>query len=124
MKPDEDTVRIRQILSAFPEADAIDHDPHTAFKVRGKNYAWHTVNEHGDGRVALIVKMVRGENEALVASDATRYFLPKYVAKSGYVGVYLDLGAIDWDEIEELAVDAYLLSAPKTLARRVEAERG
>jgi hypothetical protein len=124
MKPDKNTARLRKIVAAFPEAEMIPHGEHAAFKVRGKNYAWHTVDEHGDGRVALVVKMVRGENELLVASDPTRYFLPRYVANHGYVGVYLDLGTIDWDEVDELAEDAYLLTAPKTLARRLEAERG
>ena len=82
---------------------------------------WHTVDEHGDGRIALIVKAERGENAALVSSDPARFFMPKYVAHQGYVGVYLDTGAVDWDEIRELVTDAYRLAAPKTLVKQLDA---
>ena len=78
--------------------------------------AWHTVDHHGDGRVELHVRMGRGENEALVATDAEAYFLPAYVARHGYVGVFLDRPDVDWDEIDELVVEAYRLVAPATCA--------
>ena len=73
--------------------------------------AWHTVDHHGDGRVSLSVKAPRGENTALAAADPARYFLPPYVARYGYVGVYLDTDAVDWDEVAELLVESYRLSA-------------
>jgi hypothetical protein len=63
--------------------------------------------------------MARGENEALVATDAEAYFLPPYVARHGYVGVYLDRPAVDWDEIDELLTDAYRLVAPASLRRQL-----
>ena len=70
--------------------------------VRGKTMAWHTVNEHGDGRTALTVRAQAGENELLATSEPERYFLPRYVARYGYVGIYLDVADIDWDEIRRL----------------------
>ena len=42
------------------------------------------------------------------------------MAHHGYVGVYLDTGNVDWDEIRELITDAYRLAAPKKLAKLVE----
>jgi hypothetical protein len=55
-----------------------------------------------------------------VAADPARFFLPRYVAHHGYVGVHLDVGEVDWDEVRELVVDAYRLVAPRALARQVE----
>jgi hypothetical protein len=52
---------------------------------------------------------------ALIAMDPEKFFRPAYVAQHGYVGVYLDTGAVDWDEVSEL-IDAYRLAAPKKLA--------
>ena len=59
-----------------------------------------------------------GENSALVASDPEAYFLPPYVARHGYVGVYLDRPGVDCEEIDELVVDAYRLVAPASLRAR------
>jgi hypothetical protein len=39
----------------------------------------------------------------------------------GWVGLGLDRPALDWTEIEDLAVESYLLVAPKRLARAVAA---
>ena len=69
-------------------------------------------------------KAAHGDNQAMVASDPTRLFLPKYMAHHGWVGLYLDLGTVDWTEVEELVTDAYLLTAPKTLARNVARSPG
>jgi hypothetical protein len=37
----------------------------------------------------------------------------------GWVGLRLDLPGIDWDEAEGLAVESYVLVAPKRLAASV-----
>jgi hypothetical protein len=80
------------------------------------------VNEHGSGRIALIVRAAPKENEELVASDPERFELPKYVARHGYVSYFLDLPkrAVDWDEVTELVRDSYRLVAPKRLARELD----
>jgi hypothetical protein len=108
--------RVRQICATLPEC-VVEGDQHHKLSVRGKTVGWHTVDHHGDGRVALTVKAARGDNAALVASDPTKFFMPPYVAHHGYVGVYLDDGAVDWDEVRELVLDAYRLAAPKALAK-------
>ena len=53
----------------------------------------------------------------LVAADPKKFFMPSYVAQHGYMGMYLDVGKVDWKEVEEFIVDAYRLVAPKTLAK-------
>ena len=84
--------RVTAICLALPEVTVDDgHHPHRGFKVAGKNLGWFTVNEHGSGRIALVVRAEAKENEALVASDPERFELPKYVARHGYVSYFLDL---------------------------------
>ena len=90
--------------------------------VNKKNFAWFTVNEHGDGRVALGVRAAGRENEELVASDPQRFGLPKYVARHGWVNYYLDLAdhPVAWVEVAELVRDSYRLQAPKRLTKLLD----
>jgi hypothetical protein len=109
---------IRRICAALPEC-VVEGDQHHRLSVRGKTIGWHTVDHHGDGRVSLTLKAIRGENVALVASDPTTFFMPPYVAHHGYIGIYLDHRDVDWVEIREFITDAYRLAAPKKLAALV-----
>ena len=104
---------------ALPEVTQAG-DQHAAFLVRGRTFVYHLVDHHGDGRIALNLKVAAGENEALVASDPERYFIPAYVGPRGWVGLDLEAVAPDWDEVRALVVGSYKLIAPKTLARQVE----
>jgi hypothetical protein len=99
---------------------SVDGDQHHRLSVRGRTIGWYTVDHHGDGRVAVTLKAAKGESSALVSSDPKRFFMPPYVAHHGYVGVYLDIDDVDWDEIRELITDAYRLAAPKTLVKLVD----
>jgi hypothetical protein len=118
MRRDKTIEQVRRICNDLPEC-VLEGDQHHKLSVRGKTMGWHTVDHHGDGRVALTLKAARGENAELVASDPARFFMPPYMAHHGYVGVYLDAGAVDWEEIRELVTEAYRLAAPKRLARLV-----
>jgi hypothetical protein len=111
--------RIEEICARLPEC-TVEGDRHHEIAVRGKTMAWHTVDHHGDGRISLQVRVARGENEMLVAADPDTYFLPPYVARHGYVGMYLDR-QVDWGEIDDLLVGAYRLVAPKSLVRQLPA---
>ncbi len=118
--PATDTIgRVRRICTDLPEC-RMDGDQHQKLSVRGKTMGWHTVDHHGDGRIALTLKAARGENIQLVASDPHKFFMPSYVAHHGYVGVYLDTAEVEWEEIRELIVDAYRLAAPKALIKLIE----
>ncbi len=110
--------RIRTICRTLPECE-IEGSQHHKLSVRGKTVGWHTVDHHGDGRVSLTVRAPKGENRELVASDPQKFFMPSYVAQHGYIGVYLDTGGVDWDEIRELITEAYRLVAPKSLVKRL-----
>src|SRR3712207_2980555 len=110
--------RIRRICAELPEVELTSRTgQHHKLEVRGKTLGYHTVDHHGDGRVSLSVKARKGENVGYVEADPVRYFLPQYLAHHGYVGVHLDVKKVDWKEIRELIIEAYRLTAPKTLVK-------
>ncbi len=110
---------VRKICSNLPEC-TVEGNQHHKLSVCGKTMGWHTVDHHGDGRVSLTIKAVKGENAGLVASDPEKFFMPPYMAHHGYVGIYLDTGDVDWDEVAEFIVDAYRLAAPKSLVKLLD----
>lgn len=110
--------RLAGICRGLPECEIVG-DQHHKLTVAGKTMGWHAVDHHGDGRISLSLRAPSGENEALVASDPDKFFMPPYVARHGYVGVYLDRPKLDWDEVRELVIDAYILAAPKRLSKLI-----
>jgi hypothetical protein len=116
---DDPRARLIAICRALPEVTARG-DQHVTFQVRNKTFAYYLEDHHGDGRVALCCKAAPGEQQALVAADPARYYRPAYLGARGWVAVRLDTGDVDWDEVAELAVDAYRLTAPKRLLAQVD----
>ncbi len=39
-----------------------------------------------------------------------------------WLGVYLDVGDLDWDEIGEIVIEAYRVIAPPTLVARISGD--
>jgi len=111
--------RLIAICRAFPEVTA-SGDQHVTFQVRGRTFAYYLEDHHGDGRVALCCKAAPGEQQALVEADPARYYKPAYLGARGWVAVRLDLDDVDWDEVAELALDAYRRTAPKRLLALVD----
>ena len=69
------------------------------------------------------VKAAAGNQDLMVRAAPERFFVPPYVGKSGWVGVFLD-EAPDWPEVAELLRDAWRLTAPKRLLARHEPPTG
>ncbi|MBI5949755.1 MAG: MmcQ/YjbR family DNA-binding protein [Chloroflexi bacterium] len=116
MSGDDALARLREVCLAFPEAEErAEYPPHAVFRVRGKTFAWYLENHHGDGRIAVAVKAPPGAQETLLAADPARFFFPPYLGPNGWVGLRLDTGAVDWDEVAFLAEQSYRLFAPKRL---------
>ncbi len=113
--PDDPLDQLRALCLAFPEAtekEAWGNVP--TFRVRDKIFAQYETNRRGDGRVSLWCKAPPGLQGALVDSAPDRYFVPPYVGRHGWVGVYLDVDP-DWDFVADLVDDSYRLTAPKRL---------
>ncbi|GGO21925.1 phosphoribosylglycinamide formyltransferase [Microbispora rosea subsp. aerata] len=116
MNDEEAAARLREICLALPEAVEKPFGGHTApaYRVGDKMFAMTSE----DGR-SLTFKAGPGVQEALVASDPERFFVPPYVGRNGWVGARLDAEQ-DWDEIAGLIEDSYRLIAPKRLVRLLD----
>ncbi len=93
---------------------------HAAFLVRKKTFVYFLNNHHGDGIVSIACKALPGDNTALAAAQADRFYLPSYIGPRGWVALRLDAGKVDWDEVGELVRLSYSLIAPKSLRRLVK----
>lgn len=107
--------RVREICLALPEATEKLAWGEPTFRVRNKLFATYADanNHHGEGRHALWCPAPPGVQQALVASDPKRYFIPPYVGKSGWIG--LDLALVSDTELEMHVWQAYLMIAPQKL---------
>ena len=109
--------RVRELAMALPEADeVVSHGMPCFGIVKGKKFAYFTEDHHGDGKVALLVKISGADEQAaLIEMDEDRYYRPAYFG-DGWVGIRLDLGDTDWDAIGEWLRKSWLAVAPKKLA--------
>jgi hypothetical protein len=103
----------RALALALPEAEERETWGHPTFRVRDKMFAAMAA----DGRSAS-VKATREAQAALVGSEPEVFSVPAYVGVHGWVGV--DLGRVDPEELRELVTEAWLMTAPKRLARTLE----
>src|SRR5579863_5052761 len=112
--------RLTEICLALPEATREIKGEHASFLVRKKVFAYFLNDHHGDGIVSICGKALPGDNTALVASDPVRFYLPAYIGPRGWVGLRLDVGEVDWEEVQELVTGSYLQTAPRKLAALVK----
>jgi len=115
--------RLRALCLALPEAHEVEAWGEPTFRVKSKIFAGYAAeaNHHGAGRPGVWLKSAAVTQDLLVRAEPTRYFVPPYVGKSGWVGAYLDKRP-DWEAIADLVRDAYRLAAPKKLVAKLEAQ--
>jgi predicted DNA-binding protein (MmcQ/YjbR family) len=114
-KEDKWLARVSDVCLALPEATRELRGDHADFRVRKKVFAYFLNSHHGDGIVSICVKSALGENEDRARKSPIRYYLPAYIGKRGWFGVYLNRDPVDWDEIKSIIALSYRLAAPKTL---------
>lgn len=113
---DETLSRLRALCLTYPEAtEDYDGVGTPAFKVRGKIFAMQHPHE---GRPSLWCKAEAGFQPVLVGSDPDRFFVPPYVGRHGWVGLWLDV-ELDWSHVEDLVDASYRKTAPKRLIQRI-----
>ena len=112
--------RIRKICLLLPETtERLSHGA-PSFFIRDKiGFVNYMDNHHDDGRLALWCACPPGMREGLLKAQPDQYFVPPYVGVRGWIGVRLDRGP-DWDAVERVIRDAYLVVAPRRLAATVE----
>lgn len=117
---DERLKRMSAICLELPKVTRKVAGEHAAFSVGKKTFTYFLNNHHGDGIVGLTCKVLPGDNEALIAANPRKFYMPSYVGPRGWVGLRLDVGKVDWKEVEELVRHSYRLIAPKKLAESIE----
>jgi predicted DNA-binding protein (MmcQ/YjbR family) len=113
-------VRLTKICLALPEATRDYNGQHAGFHVRARSFAYFLNDHHGDGIVSVNCKVLTGDNKVLAAAQPERFYIPAYVGSKGWVGLRLDTGDIDWEEVTELVSGSYSLVAPKRSAALVK----
>jgi hypothetical protein len=113
--------RVSAICLALPESSRQDQGSHASFTVRKKVFAYFLNDHHGDGIVSVCTRAFPGENKDLIAAHPKKFYLPAYIGPRGWVGLRLDRGKVDWDEVRDLVTASYLQVAPKKLATAIEA---
>ena len=113
--------RLTEICRRLPEITyETVGDGHIAFRIRKKIFAYYSFDHHGDGKIAFYCKSTLNEQRRLVREDSESFFVPAYLGSKGWVAIRLDLEAVDWDAVSELARQAYQVIAPRKLATLVE----
>jgi predicted DNA-binding protein (MmcQ/YjbR family) len=115
-KEDRRLTRLTRICLALPGTTRQLMASHASFLVRKKTFAYFLDDHHGDGIVGINCKVLPGDNTALIASNPAKFYMPAYIGSRGWVGLRLDAGKVDWQEVEELVTHSYRLVAPKRLA--------
>ena len=115
---DDPLPRLRAICLALPEATEKPSHGEPTWFVRKVFVTF--AGRHHDDRVAFWCAAPPGVQEALVGSDPQRFFRPPYVGGRGWLGVYLDVPGVDWEEIAEIVADAYRTVAPKRLVAALD----
>jgi predicted DNA-binding protein (MmcQ/YjbR family) len=119
MTEDPRLARLTGICLALPESTRELTGRHATFRIRGKTFAYFLDDHHGDGIVGLNCRAPWSEPRVLVDSNPERFYMPAYLGSRGWVGLRLDVGEVDWDEVRDLVTDSYLRVAPKRLAADV-----
>lgn len=111
-------LKLRKLALALPEAHEVEAWGAPTFRVKNKLFAMYSEpsDHHGGGRPGVWVKAAPGNQQLMVSASPERFFVPPYVGKSGWVGVWLDQKP-DWKEVAELLRDSWRLIAPKKLVQ-------
>ena len=116
------TSQVRALAMALPEAEeTLSHGMPCFGIVKGKKFGWVSLDHHGDGKTALLVKISGPDEQAqLIENDPARYYRPAYFG-DGWIGIRLDLGDTDWDAIGEWLLRSWRSVAPRKLTGLIDA---
>ncbi len=118
----EPVQRLRELCLALPEVtEKVSHGEPTWFV---RKVFVTLADHHHDDRTGFWCAAPPGVQEALVATHPDRFFRPPYVGGRGWLGVWLDVPELDWDEIAEIVTDAYREIAPKRLVAQLGSIQG
>ncbi|XOV82512.1 MAG: MmcQ/YjbR family DNA-binding protein [bacterium] len=112
------TDAVNELCLWFPETQCVVSHGSPDFRVAGKTFATYVINHHGDGHLALWLKMPAGAQSLYVDAEPEYFYIPAYVGPKGWLGVDLDKG-LSWERIAQLVRQAYVGVAPKSLTAKM-----
>lgn len=112
---DKVLAKVRAACMDLPEVtERPSHGAPTWFIRDKKTFVTFHHDHHGDGILGIWAAAPPGAQEALIASNPSRYYRPAYVGHRGWIGMRLE-GKVDWDEADGIIEDAYRTVAPTKL---------
>jgi hypothetical protein len=103
---------VRRIALALPETTEKPWFGSPGYRVKDKGFL--RIRSEAEGGLVVFVADL-DEKEALLASDATKFFTtPHY---DGYPTVLVHLDAVAVDELTELITDSWRIKAPKRVLK-------
>ena len=122
---------VRRIALALPETSERTSWGNASWRVRDRQFVWERPLRQADLRAladaapagAILGARVEhvGAKEALLADESGVYFTTPHF--DGYPAILVSLDEIGLDDLEEVIVEAWLVQAPKRLAREYEEGR-
>ncbi|MBV9842214.1 MAG: phosphoribosylglycinamide formyltransferase [Sphingomonadaceae bacterium] len=108
---------VRRRALGLPEAaEKLSHGMPAFHIAGGKVFGYFTYDHHHDGVTALLVKASGAEEQAmLIERDPDLYYRPAYLGPSGWIGIRLDGGDVDWEHVAEWLARSWRTVAPKKL---------
>ena len=114
------TANVRGLCMALPEVtERLSHGECTWF-VRAKKVFVQMSDHHHDDRLGMWCAAPPGVMVELVEQEPDRFFRPPYVGARGWLGVYLDVADVDWDEVRAIITDAFRVIAPAKLIAQLD----
>jgi hypothetical protein len=108
----KELARLRRILLAIPGAtERLSHGEPTWFTgEKGRVFAMFDNHHHGAPHISVYFATPPEVQQALVAAEPGRYWVPPYVGCRGWVAAILDDDP-DWDALQKLADAAFRRAA-------------
>ncbi len=114
--------QVRARAMALAEAEeTLSHGMPCFGIIKGKKFAYVSINHHSDGKLALLVKISGlDEQQQLIENDPERYYRPSYFGND-WIAIRLDRADTDWDAIADWLARSWRSVAPKRLTALLDA---
>jgi formyltetrahydrofolate-dependent phosphoribosylglycinamide formyltransferase len=114
--------QVRARSMAQPEAEeTLSHGMPCFGVIKGKKFAYVSINHHADGKLALLVKISGlDEQQQLIENDPERYYRPSYFGND-WIAIRLDRSDTDWAAIGDWLSRSWRSVAPKRLTALLDA---